>query len=26
VLVVRHQEEIDQTATTTMRSHYPIAS
>jgi universal stress protein A len=26
VLVVRHQEEIDQTATMTMRSHYPVAS
>ena len=26
VLVVRHQEEIDQAATTTRRSHYPIAS
>jgi nucleotide-binding universal stress UspA family protein len=26
VLVVRHQEGIDQTATTTMRSHYSIAS
>ena len=26
VLVMRHQEEIEQTTTTTMRSHYPIAS
>ena len=26
VLVVRHQEEVDQTATTTRRPHYPIAS